>query len=202
MTVRLGGKVLWLGNRAKNGRAPGTAVDSPGGELIMINTDRIGHVVLKVRDLARSRRFYHEVMGLDVMSEMPGMAFLASHRRDHHEIGLMEVGDGAEGPKGPQVGLAHVAFRLSDEAELVKAYRELKEREVPISFTVHHGITKSVYFLDPDGNQLEVYCDVAPQDRPKLVNDYMGMERLDFARSDPGLADVIKSMGIRPSRPT
>ncbi len=160
----------------------------------MINPDRIGHVVLKVRDLARSRRFYTEVLGLDLMFEMPGMAFLASHRRDHHELALMEVGAGAEPPKGPQVGLAHVAFRLGDEAELVRAYRELKERQVPICFTVHHGITKSVYFLDPDGNQLEVYCDVPPEQRPKLPSDYMGMERLDFAPDEPSLGDVIKNM--------
>jgi catechol 2,3-dioxygenase len=166
----------------------------------MINPDRIGHVVLKVRDLKRSRQFYTEVLGLELMFEMPGMAFLASHRRDHHEMALMEVGPEAEPPKGPQVGLAHVAFRLGDEAELIKAYRELKEREVPICFTVHHGITKSVYFLDPDGNQLEVYCDVAPQDRPKLAKDYLGMERLDFAPDDPSLADMMKAMRIGPFR--
>ncbi|SRR5579875_269550 len=168
----------------------------------MINPDRIGHVVLKIRDLKRSQQFYTEVLGLELMFEMPGMAFLASHRRDHHELALMEVGAGAPAPTGSQVGLSHVAFRLADEAELIKAYRELKERQVPISFTVHHGITKSVYFLDPDGNQLEVYCDVAPQDRPKIPNDYMGMDRLDFAPDDPSLADAIKSMptGIGPSR--
>jgi catechol 2,3-dioxygenase len=159
-------------------------------------------VVLKVRNLERSRRFYSEVLGLEVMFDIAGMAFLASHRRDHHEVGLVEVGAEAEAPRGPQVGLAHVAFRLSDEAELIKAYRELKERQVPISFTVHHGITKSVYFLDPDGNQLEVYCDVAPSERPKLPNDYVGMERLDFAPDDPGLADVIRTMGMRAAGPS
>ena len=67
----------------------------------MIKPERIGHVVLKVRNLARSRQFYAELLGLDLMYEIPGMAFLASHRRDHHEIGLMEVGEAAELPKGP-----------------------------------------------------------------------------------------------------
>lgn len=166
----------------------------------MINPDRIGHVVLKVRNLERSRKFYNEVLGLEVMFEIPGMAFLASHRRDHHEIGLMEVGPNAEAPKGQQVGLSHVAFRLGEEAELIKAYRELKERRVTISFTVHHGITKSVYFLDPDGNQLEVYWDVPADQRPQIAKGYMGMDRLDFAPDDPSLADVVKSMGISPAQ--
>ena len=160
----------------------------------MIKPERIGHVVLKVRDLERSRHFYKDVLGLDLMFEIPGMAFLASHRRDHHEIGLMEVGEGAEPPKNLQVGLSHVAFRLADEAALIKAYRELKELDVPISFTVHHGITKSVYFTDPDGNQLEVYCDVARDERPKIANEYMWMDRLDFAPDDPSLADVVRKM--------
>jgi len=161
----------------------------------MIKPERIGHVVLKVRDLARSRQFYADVLGLDLMYEIPGMAFLASHRRDHHEIGLMEVGEAAEGPKGRQVGLSHVAFRLSDEAALVKAYRELKERQVTISFTVDHGITRSVYFLDPDGNQLEVYRDVPREERAARSGDgYMGMDGLEFAPGDPSLGDVIKTM--------
>ena len=55
--------------------------------------------------------------------------------------------------------MAHVAFRLKTEKELSAAYRELKDRDVPITLTVNHGVTKSVYFLDPDGNELEVYSD-------------------------------------------
>ena len=162
----------------------------------MIHPDRIGHIVLKVRNLERSRRFYTEILGLDVMKELPQvkMVFLASNRRDHHEIGLMEVGEEAEGPKGRQVGLSHVAFRLSDEAALVKAYHELKERHVTISFTVDHGITRSVYFLDPDGNQLEVYRDVPREERAKLGDGYMGMNRLEFAPEDPSLGEVVKAM--------
>lgn len=163
----------------------------------MINPERIAHVVLKVRDLARSRRFYSELLGLDVMQEIPGMAFLASRRRDHHEIGLIELGPNAGASKGSQVGLAHVAFRLADEAELVKAYRELKEHQVPISFTVNHGITKSVYFTDPDGNQLEVYCDVPRQEYARMPNPYLGMDKLEFAPDDPGMADAIRQMQVR-----
>ena len=59
----------------------------------MIHPDRIGHIVLKVRSLERSRPFYTEVLGLEVMKELPEvkMVFLASNRRDHHEIALAEV---------------------------------------------------------------------------------------------------------------
>ena len=65
----------------------------------MIVPDRIGHVVIKVRDIERSRKFYTEVMGLQLMMELPKikMAFFASNGRDHHEIACMEVGADAPG---------------------------------------------------------------------------------------------------------
>nr|ART37644.1 E435 [uncultured bacterium] len=162
----------------------------------MIRPERIAHVVLKVRDLERSKKFYTEVLGMDVMSEisMPRILFLANNRRDHHEIGLLEIGPQAPTPPANAVGLVHVAFRLRSEEELRAAHKELKEKEVPISFTVNHGITKSVYFFDPDGHELEVYCDNPPEEYAKLPNSYMGMDKLDFAPDDPGLADVFARM--------
>jgi catechol 2,3-dioxygenase len=162
----------------------------------MIRPERIAHVVLKVRDLERSKTFYTEVLGMDVMSEMPvpPILFLANNRRDHHEIALLEVGRQAPSPPANAVGLVHVAFRLRSEEELRAAYKELKEKGVPISFTVNHGITKSVYFFDPDGHELEVYCDNPPEEYAKLPNTYLGMDKLDFAPDDPGLADVFARM--------
>jgi catechol 2,3-dioxygenase len=56
--------------------------------------------------------------------------------------------------------LAHIAL-VADSLDTVKAmYRRLKEHDVPIVRTVDHGITRSVYFKDPEGNELEIYCEV------------------------------------------
>lgn len=162
----------------------------------MIRPERIAHVVIKVRDLQRSRKFYTEVLGMDIMMEAPQIrgVFLANNRRDHHELALIEIGPQAEGPRGNQVGLVHIAFRLRNEDELRAAYKELKEKDVPIAFTVNHGITKSVYFRDPDGNELEVYSDNPPEEIAKLPNSYMGIDKLEFAPDDPGLAEVMAQM--------
>lgn len=159
----------------------------------MIRPDRIAHVVLKVRELKRSKEFYTQILGLVPMGtlEKPRVLFLASNARDHHEIGLAEVGPDAENPKPGAVGVAHVAFRLKTEEELETAYRELKQREVPVTFTVNHGVSKSVYFLDPDGNELEVYVDNSPAEVGTFENPYAGAEKLDFAPDDPGLREVI-----------
>ncbi len=159
----------------------------------MIHPDRIGHIVLKVRSLERSRPFYTEVLGLEVMKELPQvkMFFLASNRRDHHEIALAEVGESAGAPKPGDVGLAHCAFRLKSQEDLLAAYREFKQRGVPISFTVNHGVTRSIYFLDPDGNQLEVYVDNTPEEIAKMSNPYFGLDKLEFAADEPSLREYF-----------
>jgi len=168
---------------------------------MMIHPERIGHVVIKVRDLERSRKFYTEVMGLDLMMElsMPKIAFFASHRRDHHELGCLEVGKDAAGVEGRQIGLMHIAFRLTDEEHLRAAYKVLKENNVPINFTVDHIITKSIYFSDPDGHQIEVYCDNPPEYVAEAKgNKYSGMEKLDFAVNEPGIVEAFsKSMTLQ-----
>lgn len=165
----------------------------------MIKPERIGHVVIKVRDLERSKKFYGEVLGLQLMMELPQpkIAFYASNGRDHHEIGLAEVGADAAGPQAKQVGLVHIAFRLRDEDHLRAAYKEFKEKDVPIAFTVDHGITKSIYFRDPDGNQLEVYCDNPPEYIAKLKeNRYQGMDRLEFTPDEPSIMDAFAKQQV------
>jgi catechol 2,3-dioxygenase len=155
--------------------------------------------VIKVRDLERSRKFYTEVMGLQLMMENSQIrgAFFASNGRDHHEIACIEVGKDAEGQHEKQIGLMHIAFRLHNEEHLRAAYQKLKEQQVPIVFTVDHGITKSIYFRDPDGHQLEVYCDNPPEYIAKMrENRYMGMDKLDFAPDEPGLAEALASREV------
>lgn len=127
----------------------------------MIEPLRIGHAVLGVRNLERSTKFYTEILGAKVHKTYPQvkMVFLACGDHDHHELAIAEVGENAPGPLDRGVGLFHLAFRLRDWAHLQAAYRELKEKGVTITGAVDHNITRSVYFLDPDGNQLEVYCD-------------------------------------------
>jgi len=163
----------------------------------MIHPERIAHVVIKVRDLERSRKFYTEILGMRVMKHVPEIraVFLSFNGRDHHEVALFEIGSQAEGPKMNQVGLLHFAFRMRNEEDLRAAYQEFKEKGVSVSFTVNHGVSKSIYFRDPDGNELEVYTDndIAEIDAT-VPNGYLGMEKLDFAKDDRGLADALAEM--------
>lgn len=140
---------------------------------------------------------------MEVMNDSPQarLLFLANHSRDHHELALIEIGPDAPSPDSGAIGMAHVAFRLETQEQLEQAYEELKRREIPISFTVNHGITNSVYFFDPDGHELEVYCDNDPEAFADMPNTYLGMDKLSYASSDRGLGDVLREMGMAASAP-
>ena len=133
---------------------------------------RVGHLVLRVKDVERSRRFFEKVLGFPVVAQNErGMVFFSSNVKDnHHMLALMPAREGAAMPTPDQVGMQHVSFELGSFAELQAAWKTLKEHEVPIDHTVFHGITKSVYFFDPDGNRLELYCNVPKEEYRKSVS--------------------------------
>jgi catechol-2,3-dioxygenase len=128
----------------------------------------LGHLVLYVRDLDRSRRFYRDVLGWhevagDTPLQFPAAAF--SSGRTHHELLLIEVGpDAAPQPGGRHVGLYHFGLKVGEsDDELRDAVRQLEQAGVSIVGTSDHTVTHSVYITDPDGNEIELYIDVQPE---------------------------------------
>ncbi|MFC7081230.1 VOC family protein [Halorussus caseinilyticus] len=129
----------------------------------MNHATELGHVHLKVRDVDRAVEFYRDVFGLDVTERVGDYAFL-SYGTHHHDVALQGVGPDAPGP-GRGVGMYHAAFEVEDAEALRGTYRRLRDREVEVS-PVDHGISKALYFADPDGNGLEAYLDTrAANDR-------------------------------------
>jgi len=122
---------------------------------------KVGHVVLKVRDLGQAEAFYTEALGFEVVTrfDQPRTVFL-SLGEQHHDLALREVSAAATDPQEDQVGLHHVALQVEHFHALKNAHAELKLRGVRILKTVDHGTTNSIYFCDPAGNRLELYCDV------------------------------------------
>jgi catechol 2,3-dioxygenase len=130
----------------------------------MIRLKEIGHVLLRVLDLERSKKFYSEVLGFHVLEEDPahGGTFMALPGQSH-SIDLFQVKDAAAAERQtPGVrGLGHIAFRVETEDALKEAYAALREHGVEITRTIDHVSQKSVYFEDPDGNTLEIYYELA-----------------------------------------
>jgi catechol 2,3-dioxygenase len=126
----------------------------------MIQAKRLGHVVLNVRDAAKSKEFYTRTLGLRVAHEdlERGTVFL-SFGREHHDLALFQMATG-EPPDASQPGLHHMAWQLGSFEELQAAYKELKTIGVAVESTIEHNVTRSVYFRDPDGNRVELFCDM------------------------------------------
>ncbi len=121
---------------------------------------RVGHVVLKMRDLDAAKRFYNGVLGMKIADEREDRNVFFRFDDYHHDIAVFKVNEDAAAPERNQVGLAHVAL-VADSFETVKAmHQRLKEHDVQGIRTADHGVTKSIYFKDPEGNELEIYCEV------------------------------------------
>ena len=137
----------------------------------------LGHLVLYVRDLERSRRFYRDVLGWheitdDVPLNLPAAAFTSG--RTHHELLLIEVGPGAQPiPSGRRVGMYHFGLKIGEgDDDLREAVTRLREAGVPLNGASDHTVTHSLYIEDPDGNEIELYIDVQPErwrDDPSAV---------------------------------
>jgi catechol 2,3-dioxygenase len=132
----------------------------------MINVKNVGHVVLKVRDLERSVRFYRDVLGLkDVARGTFGrpMVFFSATRENHHDLALFEVGPDAAPSEKNQVGLYHVALRIGHSLEELRAAKaHLEAHGVEELRLRDHTVSQSIYLNDPDGNGLELYVDADP----------------------------------------
>ena len=128
----------------------------------------LGHIVLYVRNLERSKHFYRDVLGFRQITPededigFPAAAFSSASGRTHHELLLIEVGEDATPiPGGRRVGMYHFGLKVGDsDDELREALATLKEAGAQISGASDHTVTHSLYILDPDGNEIELYIDV------------------------------------------
>jgi catechol 2,3-dioxygenase len=146
----------------------------------MLHPVRIGHVVLKVRDLDRSLAFYRDLLGFRVAAQMSNvMIFLTATGENHHDLALLRMGDQAPSPLPNAVGLYHLAVQLADEPALRDAHRILSERGL-LSGAVDHGVTHSLYTADPDGNEVELYCDAPRSEWEGRVDEAMSVRPLEI----------------------
>jgi catechol-2,3-dioxygenase len=145
-----------------------------------ISVRKVGHVVLKVRDLERSAAFYRDVIGLKEVARgqfTARIVFFSATGENHHDLALLRVGDSAPSPIPTSVGLYHVAVQLADWDAVKQAHALLAERGL-LRGTADHGVSRSLYTADPDGNEIELYCDTPREEWEGRVDSVMTVKPL------------------------
>jgi catechol 2,3-dioxygenase len=119
---------------------------------------RIGHVRFRVRDLERAIRFYSGILNLRLVERVGGTFAFLSGSDSHHDVALQLAGVDSPGPAPRATGVDHVAFEVQGKKEFARAFRAASEAGVEVK-TIDNGISWSMYFPDPEGNRLELFCD-------------------------------------------
>src|SRR2546427_11956925 len=121
----------------------------------------LGHIVLYVRDLKRSRKFYGETLGWTEITPEEGLAFPAaafSSGRTHHELLLIEVGpSAAPTPGGRRIGLYHFGLKIGASDDELRDTRDADAAaRVRIASATDHGVTHNLYIADPDRSESQI----------------------------------------------
>lgn len=120
------------------------------------------HVVYRTRRFEEMVRWYQTVFDAEVQHQNPALAFL-TYDDEHHRFAfanleILKPGS-AESDRRGLVGVDHVAYTYATLRDLLEKYAQLKAQGIKPYWCVHHGITVSMYYADPDGNQMEFQVD-------------------------------------------
>ncbi len=135
----------------------------------------IGHVHLKAASLPRIRAFYVDILGFDVMAEMPSAIFLSSGNYHHHLAFNTWESEGGTPPPIGTTGLYHVAIRYPTRASLGDALHRLLKANWPLDGVNDHGTHEALYLRDPENNGLELYWDRRIDDWPRDEKNHIAM---------------------------
>lgn len=119
------------------------------------------HVVYRTYRFEEMISWYRKVFDAKVQHQAPMLAFL-TYDDEHHRMAFLNLSMIA--PDGPQsradlVGVDHVAYTFNSLRDLAENYGQLKDMGILPYWCLHHGITISMYYGDPDGNRMEFQVD-------------------------------------------
>ena len=123
---------------------------------------RLAHVVYRTRRFEEMLAWYARVFGARVQYRNPALAFL-TFDDEHHRFAFADLGvirpDEQDADDCGMIGVDHVAWQYGSLRDLLENYAELKEAGVKPYWAVNHGMSASLYYADPDGNQMEFTVD-------------------------------------------
>lgn len=120
-----------------------------------IRPNKLGHVALFVEDAPRHAKFFSEILGFRWSDWLEDFFVFMRCNADHHSMNFMT--------DKRKRGLFHVAFELQDWAHICRSCDELGARDIPLLWGPgRHGMGHNIftYHRDPDGNIVELFCDL------------------------------------------
>jgi catechol 2,3-dioxygenase len=145
------------------------------------NVKRIAHIALFVTDPEASAKWYSSALGMMVSAragEGPyGGGIFMSFGESDHDIGLFQKApDASQGKEFEHIGLE---LDCNGDLDGLKTfYSHLLKHNVKIHEILDHGVSKGIYFFDPDGHMLEVFC-----------QQITGKDAIDELASNQGMAE-------------
>ncbi|HWF49499.1 MAG TPA: VOC family protein [Solirubrobacteraceae bacterium] len=117
------------------------------------------HVNIKTPRLAEMTEFYRTLATMDILFSSPGISFLSNDGANHRIalIGMPGIVDDPD--KITRAGMHHCAFEYDTVGALIASYRRLRDAGIIPHTVIDHGMTLSFYYVDPDGNSVELQCD-------------------------------------------
>ncbi len=170
---------------------------SPSAPDRIAADSRMGTVRLTVPDLARSRAFYEESLGL--RGRPVGYGDLALGVGDGRALVELREDRSAARRDPRATGLFHLAVALPSRLDLAHALRRLAGSGWPLDGASDHLVSEALYLSDPDGNGIELYRD---RPREEWTRGEIGPEMATLALDLRGLADELGSAtGPQPQAP-
>lgn len=127
-----------------------------------IRPSKFVHVVYRTRRFEQMLAWYGSVFDAKVQHQNPALAFL-TYDDEHHRFAFANLAvlqpEGSEVNRMGVIGVDHVAYTYASLSDLLENYAQLKEKGIKPYWCVHHGVTVSMYYADPDGNQMEFQVD-------------------------------------------
>jgi catechol-2,3-dioxygenase len=123
---------------------------------------KFAHVVYQTKRLGEMVDWYQTVLGCHIVYRNDFLAFL-TYDDEHHRVALLAMPDiDGDGVNHKAVGVNHVAYTFDGLGSLLDLYVDMRDRDILPFWCTNHGPTTSIYYRDPDGNQLEMQVDNFP----------------------------------------
>ncbi len=115
----------------------------------------LAEVVLNVKDLESQIAFYHQLLGLEILSQSEGEALLGTG--DKALVKLIKTDDISNLKQS--YGLYHMALLLPTREDLANVFKHLLNLKIPLVGGADHGYSEAIYLEDLEGNGIELYRD-------------------------------------------